>query len=342
MLRILLAISLALSVEWGATRADTWRVRAANASTLDWVVVAPRNRMLREDGQAYIDFISFAPGVTRRGELWLGRAGGVDHSPDCRRTWRHLPEHWARPAGGEAYIGGSIAFVAVTAGNRVFLTTTYDGVAVSTDGGTTWRQGLGQPSPTWWPGPPRGPATLRRPQWFVVSPGPDGAAYGVFEPFATWRSLDGGITWHNWPSRPWTGVKLFAVDPLDPAVLYGASGGGYGVYIKRSVDDGLTFQPYAESFHPEPPFPDEWAISMAISPDASRFWMVTTSGMIYLSRDRGVTWNHVSDGPPDEHPKTIHHNPFDPRAGFVLTREGGLWGFREPVEPVDNEPWDGC
>ncbi|MFN8526101.1 MAG: hypothetical protein U0821_23615 [Chloroflexota bacterium] len=127
---------------------------------------------------------------------------------------------------------------------------------------------------------------------------------------------------------------LIAVD-LDPNVVYSAVSGSSAptlpdpfVGLFRSTDGGRTSEPFTR-------FPS-LPIAGAIAPDGSRFWVVTTSGDLYLSRDRGVSWDTVALPNADTWLSRVSVNPLDPATLFAVAESGELWtyGDREAGAPA--------
>ncbi len=121
-------------------------------------------------------------------------------------------------------------------------------------------------------------------------------------------TTDGGQTWRRTlGDDEWVGVTDVAIDPRDPTVLYAATwqrhrnvaaymGGGPGSGLHKSTDGGLTWTALTRGI----PKSNLGKIGLAISPQTpdrvyAAIEMDRTSGGIFMSSDRGVSWTKMSD-----------------------------------------------
>ncbi|MFN8526102.1 MAG: hypothetical protein U0821_23620 [Chloroflexota bacterium] len=247
-------------------------------------------------------------------------------SDDCGETWRgqsapaEVRREWA-----------SFNGVVLDRGGRLYLFQTYgDTYLMSTaDGGVSWRyeqtpelQCRKIPCP---PGETRSSSSLIPASNVVTSPNTSGFAYasgenGKFR--GTFRTTDDG---EHWDKTSESARALIAVD-VDPNVIYEAASGALStaepdpfVGLFRSTDGGRTSEPFTR-------FPS-LPIAGAIAPDGSRFWVVTTSGHLYLSRDRGVSWDIVALPNADTRLRHVSVNPLDPATLFAVAESGELWTY---------------
>ena len=104
-------------------------------------------------------------------------------------------------------------------------------------------------------------------------------------------SLDGGESWNlAGPGLP-PMAQVFEVklDPRDPAVLWAATDSG----IFRSPNRGEVWR--------MTPFYPAGSLRIAIAPDASTVFAVTTRGTVFVSEDAGRKWRPVGVIPLDGH-----------------------------------------
>jgi hypothetical protein len=112
-------------------------------------------------------------------------------------------------------------------------------------------------------------------------------------PRGVWRSADGGQSWEQsltTPSAPPSGPASLAVlAGKEPVLLLAADGG-----IARSADDGATWS-MAE---PEAPWAGEVRVIAAASYHIDTALAGTGAGQLFISTDRGRTWQLIKDGLP--------------------------------------------
>jgi hypothetical protein len=75
-----------------------------------------------------------------------------------------------------------------------------------------------------------------------------------------------------------------------------------------------------------------------MSTDGSRTWIITGAGAFYRGTNRGTAWERLADVPfrPRLAGRAVA-NPFDPHAIFVLTTNGDIWAYREPIGSQSSE-----
>lgn len=177
-----------------------------------------------------------------------------------------------------------------------------DGVYVSHDGGSSWKNmGLKKSEHI--------SRIIVHPEnssiiW-VAAQGPlwrSGDERGLY------KSTDGGGTWKKvLGDSVWTGVTEVVMDPRDPDVLYAATwdrhrtvaaymGGGPGTGIHRSTDGGETWSKLSKGL----PKSNMGKIGLAISPMKpdivyAAIELDRRSGGVYRSTDRGASWTKMSD-----------------------------------------------
>ena len=123
-----------------------------------------------------------------------------------------------------------------------------------------------------------------------------------------YMTTDGGQTWtRTLGDDEWVGVTDVVIDPRDPMVLYAATwqrhrnvaaymGGGPGSGLHKSSDGGHTWTELTNGI----PTSNLGKIGLAISPqNPDRVYAAIeldrTSGGVFMSSDRGVSWTKMSD-----------------------------------------------
>ena len=121
-------------------------------------------------------------------------------------------------------------------------------------------------------------------------------------------TTDGGQTWtRTLGDNEWVGVTDVVIDPRDPQVLYAATwqrhrnvaaymGGGPGSGLHKSTDGGNSWTGLTRGI----PKSNLGKIGLAISPqNPDRIYAAIeldrTSGGVFMSSDRGVSWSKMSD-----------------------------------------------
>lgn len=181
-----------------------------------------------------------------------------------------------------------------------------DGLAKSTDGGSTWEQLTISAS------------FCNQVNQLAIDPShPDtlyasAALYGC----PTFKSTDGGASWGPLPVPAKVVAQVF-VAPSATSTLYAMNSGA----VFQSADAGSTWRP----LH----IPNVQPVSLAIDPtDASHVFMATTTA-IFGTTDGGATWAELSRGLPlnqlsDITPPTAL--AIDPHLPDVVYT-GGAWGI---------------
>jgi photosystem II stability/assembly factor-like uncharacterized protein len=236
--------------------------------------------------------------------MWMGglSSDGVYRSTDGGAHWRRsragLTNFTARALALSPAAGGGLP--AIWIGNPA-------GLFRSLDGGVTWEPVLrnrvvaiathpNQPAILW---------TGTQPVGRQVS--------GVY------KSVDRGATW-RFSSRGIFTVETFslAFDPVEPSVLWAASGGG----VRHSTDGGATWTERSGDL-PR----DLFLITVATDPhDPETVWAGTTQG-VFVTEDGGATWEERREGlsAPDASPFAPVHllriAPSDPEVAYVASQE---------------------
>ncbi len=150
----------------------------------------------------------------------------------------------------------------------------------------------------------------------AVSPSDPGTVYAAGYSF--FRSSDSGASWESTGARSNASSCLLSVDVADPLRLYSLEASGLGSSrVMRSLDGGSTWTAVQSDFFGYPTSP------IAIgAQDANLLFF--TSSLVYRSRDRGDTWQHVSS-PPGVAVLFIAIHPTTAGRVFAVTAEDGLF-----------------
>ena len=311
-----------------------WRVRGPFCETwpVHHFVRATDGTLYAGGGNAW-----YGPSVFRSdddGTTWSQSSRGLtygDDGPKVTAIWN------LTPVDGAVYAGVEPA-----------------GLFRSDDDGATWAHvaGLRQhPSlPDWQPG--AGGLILHS---IAPDPGDPDHMWIAISAAGTFETTDGGRTWapRNRGVRadffpgppPEVGhcVHNLRLDPSDPTRLFQQN--HCGVYV--SEDAGATWTEIT------PGLPSEFGFPLAINPnDPSTLWvvphngpengrhMVDGSAAVWRSRDRGKSWERLSNGLPQEHAyltvlrEAMAVDRLDPAGVYIGTNTGQLF-----ASPDEGEHW---
>jgi photosystem II stability/assembly factor-like uncharacterized protein len=211
-----------------------------------------------------------------------------------------------------------------------------DGVYLSRDGGTTWRNvGLRESGHI-------GRIVLHPERSDVAYVAAMGQLWGPNEQRGLYRTRDGGTTWQRLLHvNEHTGVVDVAMDPRDPNTLYAASyqrrrtpfgfnGGGPGSALWKSTDGGDTWKKLTRGL----PAGDHGRIGIAIfrgdprivyaSIEQGERYTASTAyeepqAGLYRSDDRGETWTHQSTwNPRPMYASQVIVDPVDPCRLYMM------------------------
>ena len=119
-----------------------------------------------------------------------------------------------------------------------------------------------------------------------------GAANG-----GVWESFDKGSSWFPRTDYQATlAVGAIAFDPTDPSVVYCGLGEGnwwswLGTGVLRSTDGGTTWSPRCTA-----PFVGQGFYDLVVDSHDHRRLLAATTGGLYVSTDRGLTWTQRRAG----------------------------------------------
>jgi photosystem II stability/assembly factor-like uncharacterized protein len=260
--------------------------------------------------------------------LWVGQysrlaasgslfSSGVLESTDGGVTWTRrfagLPSDLVALPGGTTLLAGMHRVDQAGGGSP--------GIYRSTDGGQTWTQALDLVYATVQPRLGVTPAAPQRVYAYSIGYTGEGprARFVV--------SDDGGLTWSD---RPATGLPkhpavFVSVDPSDPNVVYA---GMYDLY--RSLDGGQTFTNVTKGYTPEQNFDPANSTShvdqhsLAFHPLDSSTLYLGNDGGVFLSHDRGTSFESLSGTLSLVQAYGIAAHPTDPAVLYLGTQDNGL------------------
>ncbi|HKI02725.1 MAG TPA: YCF48-related protein [Thermoanaerobaculia bacterium] len=313
----------------------------------------------RNQGLAAPWTFSFAVDPGDPDELWVApESGSLLHSTNRGLDWTSVPLPTGNPTSSRPYIediaaipGGAVVRAAVSVGNG------QGGFALlkTDDGGASWTQILGPPSV--YVGvfqiAPSLPSTLYElgstgfvrsidggASWqvrleglspieyiygFTVTPSAPAVLYLTgFNPQVL-RSTDGGASWTNRSAGlPGLYTIGFAVDPLDPDLLYAgpqsfSPAQGHGVW--KSRDGGATWGRVGQALR------NQIVSALAASSIPGRLY-AAVAGRILRSTDGGVSWADRSGGLQSFETRELSIDPSDPERVYAATLNG-LWALED-------------
>ncbi|MHB1194160.1 MAG: VPS10 domain-containing protein [Longimicrobiales bacterium] len=218
--------------------------------------------------------------VAAVGPLWAaGGERGVFKTTDGGRTWRNVLAADQHTGAADLVLDPSdpdVMYAATHQRERRAYNFVGggpgSGIWKSTDGGETWTK-LSKGLPTSDMG--RIGLDVAKSQPSTVYAVTEGSEQGVY------RSDDGGATWRkasDVASIPWFFGEI-RVDPTDPETVY-----HLGVQLQVSHDGGATWQVAARGVHA-----DQHALW--INPENPAHIILGNDGGLYVSRDRGASWD---------------------------------------------------
>ncbi|HEX6100903.1 MAG TPA: hypothetical protein VF432_31585 [Thermoanaerobaculia bacterium] len=140
-------------------------------------------------------------------------------------------------------------------------------------------------------------------------------------------SDDGGTTWKNLPAAGLAKhpAVFLRADPSNPNIVYA---GMYDLY--RSLDGGQTFANVTKGYTPEELFEPENSTShvdqhaLAFHPSGSSTFYLGNDGGVFLTNDRGTSFEPLSDTLSLVQAYGIAAHPTDPTALYLGTQDNGL------------------
>ena len=177
-----------------------------------------------------------------------------------------------------------------------------DGVYLSEDGGSTWKNmGLKDSQHV-------GKIIVHPKNSNIVLVASQGPLWNKGGDRGFYRSEDGGKTWtKTLGDEEWTGVADAIIDPRNPDIVYAATwqrhrtvagylGGGTKSGIHKSEDGGKTWKELSNGI----PGGIKGKIGLAISPQNPDYVyaaieLIRRTGGVFLSKNQGASWEKMSD-----------------------------------------------
>ncbi|HET8772175.1 MAG TPA: hypothetical protein VFP80_00225 [Thermoanaerobaculia bacterium] len=244
-------------------------------------------------------------------------SSGVLESADGGVTWARrfagLPSDLVALPGGTTLLAGLHRVDQAGGGSP--------GVYRSTDGGQTWTQVLDLVDDNVHPRLGITPAAPQRVYAYSIGYTDE----GPLQRFVA--SEDGGLTWSDRAAKdlPKHPAVFVSVDPANPNVVYV---GMYDLY--RSLDGGQTFVNVTRGYTPEENFDPAHSTShvdqhsLAFHPlDASTFYLGNDGG-VFLSHDRGTSFESLSGTLSLVQAYGIAAHPTDPAVLYLGAQDNGL------------------
>lgn len=246
-------------------------------------------------------------------------SSGILESTDGGATWTRrfggLPTDLvALPGSATVFLAGMSRVDQAGGGNP--------GIYRSTNAGQTWTPVFAADGQDYaFPRLGVTPAAPQRAYAYVYHWGPNGAYYRLLV------SNDGGATWSETPAQGLAEdfAIFLSVDPMNADVLYVGMRDLY-----RSIDGGKTFVNATRGYTAEDEFDPANSTShvdqhsLAFHPlDPSTFYLGNDGG-VFLSKDRGTTFESLSGTLSLVQAYGIAAHPTDPNAIFLGTQDNGL------------------
>ena len=248
-------------------------------------------------------------GADEPGVLWAGtNPGGLFRSADGGDSWSLVESLWNRPERSEWFGGGydSPGIHSICVDPRDSRTVTIGvscgGVWQTRDSGATWQLRASGMRATYMPPERVEDGNIQDVHRLVSSPAaPD--VFWVQHHSGVYRSVDGAATWQDVPEPALSKFGFaVAVDPKDaqtawfvPAVKDEARVPvGARLAVTRTRDGGKTFEALREGLPPAPAYDLIYRHGLAIDASGERLAMGSTTGGLWISENRGDTWQCVS------------------------------------------------
>ena len=248
-------------------------------------------------------------GADEPGVLWAGTIpGGLFRSADRGETWSLVRSLWDMPerlewmGGGYDHAGIHSIVVDPRDSRHLLVAVSTGGVWESHDGGDTWAVRTKGMFAAYMPPDQREHPILQDVHRMVACRSrPD--AMWVQHHNATFRSTDGAASWHDVkePALSNFGFAV-AVDPNDaetawfvPAIKDEQRIPVRGEFaVTRTRDGGRTFEVLREGLPPAPAYDLVYRHGLDVDETGQRLAVGSTTGGLWISEDRGDSWQCVS------------------------------------------------
>ncbi len=138
-----------------------------------------------------------------------------------------------------------------------------------------------------------------------------------------WKSTDGGLNWlTSTDNLPVIGVSHIAVDPLNPQIIYIATGDAngsdtYSIGVLKSIDGGQNWDTTGLSYNV---IQAKKVNKIVINPNFPDSVFAVTNTNIMLSTNGGINWNNIG---PLGRWRDIEFKPGDPSVIYAAKQSSG-------------------
>lgn len=241
--------------------------------------------------------------------LWCGTIpGGLFRSADRGTTWELVTSLWEREereqwfGGGKDHPGIHSICVDPRDSQHVTVGVSCGGVWTTFDAGTSWELRASGMRAEYMPPEQANDPNIQDPHLVVnCREAPD--CYWTQHHNGIFKTTDDGKSWHELPNaKPSVFGFAVAVDPLDPQTAWFVPAVNdecrvpvdNRVVVSRTTNGGKSFEVFSDGL----PGPDAYDIvfrhSLAISNNGQRLVMGSSTGSLWVSDDRGESWQVIS------------------------------------------------
>ena len=262
---------------------------------------------------------ALAPALDQAGALWCGTIpGGLFRSEDRGASWKLVEALWFHPSrkhwmgGGRDEAGIHSICVDPRDPQTVAVGISCGGVWRTRDGGATWTNTAQGMRAAYMPPDRAFDPEIQDPHLVVQSPScPD--TWWAQHHNGIFRSTDNMASWHEIPhAGPSTFGFAVAVDPADGDTAWFVPGikdeqripVDARLVVTRTRDGGATFDVLGKGLPATFAYDLVFRHALAVAPDGT-LALGTTTGNVFVSRDRGDSWTCVSHHLPPVHAVTF-------------------------------------
>lgn len=248
-------------------------------------------------------------GRDQDGLLWCGTIpGGLFKSTDQGSTWQLVNSLWDRPeradwfGGGKDHPGIHSICVDPRDSKHVTVAISCGGVWTTFDAGETWEIRADGMRAEYMPPEKAGDPNIQDPHLIVnCRNSPD--HFWTQHHNGVFRTSDDCKSWQEVPhAKPSVFGFAVAVDPNDPGTAWFVPAVkdecrvpvDGRVVVSRTTDGGETFEVFSEGLPTEHAYDIVFRHCLAISDDGKRLVMGSSTGSLWVSDDRGESWQTIS------------------------------------------------
>ena len=253
---------------------------------------------------------SLENGKDGSGELWCGTIpGGLFHSTDQGESWSLVESLWNREerakwAGG-GYDFPGIHSICVHPENptQIAVAISCGGVWRSSDGGETWTQNAHGMSYDFMPADQGGADPDGQDPHRMVQCQSQPDRFWVQHHCAIYRSDNGAESWTEVKDVKPSGFGFaVAVHPSDPDTAWFVPAkkdelrfpvdGNF--VVTRTTDGGESFETLSRGLPDSPAYDLVYRHALDVDEEGNQLVMGSTTGSLWISEDRGNSWEHLS------------------------------------------------